>query len=173
MTPRPGKYIPTRVLGAAAELRALLQHAHDPDITAISLVPPRSGSRTPDMVVRYRHGTGRGLERIEITTVTGAGSGYQTRGRGRTRPVTAAEIGATLIRKAQHGQLTRPLSTRDLGPIPPRGTIDIIAPGVSPAVIRRAIAIAAPAIAAAAPGVRRVIVRPGGPPIRFRRRGGP
>jgi hypothetical protein len=170
VTTRPGRYLPSRTRGGAGELRALLQHARDPNVTQLSLIPSGT-SRTPDMVARYRPDTGRGVERIEISSVTGGGAGYRDVGRGGFG-ATPAAIAERIVRKARRGQLTRPLVTPAMGVVPPRGTIDIVLPSVPRHVLGRAAGLALRTLAREGhPGVRRVILRPAGQrPVTYRRR---
>lgn len=171
VTTRAGQYLPSRTRGGAGELRALLRHARDPDVQQISLIPSGT-SRTPDMVARYRPDTGRGVERIEISSVMGSGSGYRGVGQGGFRPVTPADIAERIVRKARRGQLTRPLVTPAMGVVPPRGTIDIVLPSVPRKVLGRAAGLALRTLAREGhSGVQRLVLRPAGQrPVTYVRR---
>ena len=91
VSPRAGRYLPTHTRAYAQELKTLLEYAAHPDVVRIDLVPSSSAQRTPDMVVTTSHPTGGP---VEITTLTGAGPGYQWRGAvGAKAPTEAAIVG--------------------------------------------------------------------------------
>jgi hypothetical protein len=157
-TRRPGRYIPAHTRAGAAELRALLAHARDPAVTQISLVPSRSRRHSPDMVVRR----GGRAERVEVSSVTGGGRGYAHRGTGGFRPLTAGEIHDRLVQKALGAQLSDPLMTASMGPVPIGGTVDLVVPPSAMTAGAAGLATAATVIGRDAPAVTRLIVRPWG-----------
>ncbi len=85
----PGRFLPTHTRGHSSELRTLTDLARRPGVTKITPVPASTAGRTPDFVV-----TGRGglKTRVEVTTVTGSGRGYQARGIGRAAAPDANKI---------------------------------------------------------------------------------
>jgi hypothetical protein len=96
-TPRDGKAHPTRIRGAASELRVLYDWTRRGYVRRISLIRPSGGSRTPDFVVTLRDGRN---VRVEVTSVSvGGGSGYRKRGFGRSRAVDARNVAGAIDRK--------------------------------------------------------------------------
>jgi hypothetical protein len=90
VSPRPGRYLPGHTRAHAQELKTLVEYAENLDVARIDLVPSSRAGRTPDMLVTTRtptHGP-----RVEITTLTGAGPGYQARGAAGAKPPTEEAI---------------------------------------------------------------------------------
>lgn len=123
-TPRAGRYIPVHTRASPSELRTVLDYAGRSEVKKISLVPSSSAGRSPDMLVEIEEpdGTVR-VERVEITTVTGANRGYQARGAGGGRAAAVDDIVGRVRSKALPSsgvsQLVAPLP----GNVPTGGTI--------------------------------------------------
>lgn len=118
-----GRFIPSHTRGHTSELRTVMDLAGRGDVHRITPVPSASGSRTPDFVVTRADGT---TTRVEVTTVTGAGPGYQARGLGAADTPSPAQV-----RRALRGKVTPPRGggttqfDADLPGVPTGGTLAV------------------------------------------------
>ena len=100
----PGRFLPTHTRGHASELRTLTDLARRRGVSRITPVPSSTHGRTPDFVVTGRFGR---QTRVEVTTVTGSGRGYQGRGIGHAAPPSSDQIARAIEGKVV-GRAGRP-----------------------------------------------------------------
>jgi hypothetical protein len=139
VTPRPGKYVPSLVRGAAPELKTIISFAARGDVVLIDLLPSTTAQRTPDMVVHVRQPDGSiARTRVEIRTLTGGGIGYQDVGEGGRNIATPDRIEAAIRSKvrtssSRRSQLDVPIADPLYpGGVPPGGTLVVHLPRGGP-----------------------------------------